>query len=668
MAQSFVKSTGNGTTTTFTVPFEYIDKSHVKVYINGVLNTAYTWPSSGQITFTTAPANGVTILIRRETPNTSLVDFTSRARWQTGDLNTANKQALFRAVEAIEATTKWTSGTGVPSVSVTDNEDDHYLNVTNGDVYRRTISAWVLAGNIKGATGSTGATGATGATGSTGATGATGAAGSVWYTGTGAPASALGVNGDFYLNLLSGDVYGKYSGSWGVLTNIRGPQGLTGAQGPQGFTGPQGAQGIQGATGAQGPQGIQGIQGVKGDTGAGVPAGGATGQVLAKASSTNFDYVWATPTGIGDMLSSVYDADDDGIVDHAASVPWSGITGKPSTFAPSAHTHLWSEISGIPTSFTPSAHTHAISDVTNLQTYLDGKAASSHAHAIADVTNLQTSLDGKADASHTHAIANVTGLQTALDGKQAAGSYAAATHTHAIADVTGLQTALDGKAAATHAHAIADVTGLQTALDGLVGISNVTVLTSGTGATFTFNNRTRYWRVRLVGGGGGGGGTLSTSGFQGGAGGGAAYAERFGAIATPGPGNTAVYTVGAGGIGGITGLAGSTGGSTSFGSITAAGGPGGLGGQNSTAKYTLGAAAPTVGDVKIAGTHGTSNGTATFGGNTPLGTGGFQATLSTAGVNGTGYGSGGSSAINNTAVVRNGGAGAPGVIIVEEYF
>jgi hypothetical protein len=41
-------------------------------------------------------------------------------------------------------------------------------------------------------------------------------------------------------------------------------------------------------------------------------------------------------------------------VGSAASVPWSGITDKPSTF-------------------TPSAHTHSISDVTGLQTALDGK-------------------------------------------------------------------------------------------------------------------------------------------------------------------------------------------------------------------------------------------------------------------------------------------------------
>lgn len=40
----------------------------------------------------------------------------------------------------------------------------------------------------------------------------------------------------------------------------------------------------------------------------------------------------------------------------------------------------WSEITGKPATFAPSAHTHSISDVTNLQTALDGKAATSHNH------------------------------------------------------------------------------------------------------------------------------------------------------------------------------------------------------------------------------------------------------------------------------------------------
>ena len=41
--------------------------------------------------------------------------------------------------------------------------------------------------------------------------------------------------------------------------------------------------------------------------GAAIPAGGVTGQVLAKASNDDGDVAWATPSGSGDMLASLYD-------------------------------------------------------------------------------------------------------------------------------------------------------------------------------------------------------------------------------------------------------------------------------------------------------------------------------------------------------------------------
>ena len=43
---------------------------------------------------------------------------------------------------------------------------------------------------------------------------------------------------------------------------------------------------------------------------------------------------------------------------------WASITGKPTTFPPSSHTHAWSEITGKPSSFTPASHTHAWSEIT----------------------------------------------------------------------------------------------------------------------------------------------------------------------------------------------------------------------------------------------------------------------------------------------------------------
>ncbi|MCR9157059.1 MAG: head decoration protein [Rhodobacteraceae bacterium] len=62
--------------------------------------------------------------------------------------------------------------------------------------------------------------------------------------------------------------------------------------------------------------------------------------------------------GAGDMAKSTYDTDNDGKVDAAEvadAAPWAGITGKP-------------------TSFTPSSHSHSIAQVTGLQTALDAKA------------------------------------------------------------------------------------------------------------------------------------------------------------------------------------------------------------------------------------------------------------------------------------------------------
>lgn len=53
---------------------------------------------------------------------------------------------------------------------------------------------------------------------------------------------------------------------------------------------------------------------------------------------------------VGDMLKSIYDTNNDGKVDSAEkadSVPWSGVTGKPSTFNPDSHVHSAGDISEI---------------------------------------------------------------------------------------------------------------------------------------------------------------------------------------------------------------------------------------------------------------------------------------------------------------------------------
>ena len=101
-----------------------------------------------------------------------------------------------------------------------------------------------------------------------------------------------------------------------------GPKGDKGDTGPQGETGPAGPRGDKGDTGPQGPQGLKGD---KGDIGPQGPQGepGPSG------------------TGTGDMLKSVYDIDDDGIVDHAATADTVGATtaAQVADALGKAHTH-----------------------------------------------------------------------------------------------------------------------------------------------------------------------------------------------------------------------------------------------------------------------------------------------------------------------------------------
>jgi hypothetical protein len=71
-----------------------------------------------------------------------------------------------------------------------------------------------------------GNTGATGPTGPSGTNGTNGTNGSQWYAGSGAPGSpGPGVDNDFYLDVLTGNVYKKISGTYTLEGNIKGATG-----------------------------------------------------------------------------------------------------------------------------------------------------------------------------------------------------------------------------------------------------------------------------------------------------------------------------------------------------------------------------------------------------------------------------------------------------------
>ena len=101
--------------------------------------------------------------------------------------------------------------------------------------------------------------------------------------GLGAPSATKGIDGDFYLDTLSSNLYGpKKKGKWPLPKNLVGP---VGPQGPVGRQGSEGKIGDKGAsTSSAGVQGLQGIKGIQGIPGGAGPSG-ATGSVGATGAS-----------------------------------------------------------------------------------------------------------------------------------------------------------------------------------------------------------------------------------------------------------------------------------------------------------------------------------------------------------------------------------------------
>lgn len=92
------------------------------------------------------------------------------------------------------------------------------------------------------------------------------------------------------------------------------------------------------------------------------------------------------------------------------------IKNKPTLGTLSAKDSLaYSELTGVPTSFTPSSHTHPISQVTDLQASLDAKASNAdlsnlESEVTKDLQAVNTALAGKADKVHTHTVSQITDM------------------------------------------------------------------------------------------------------------------------------------------------------------------------------------------------------------------------------------------------------------------
>ena len=147
--------TSNGTTGPYSLDFQYSTVFDVEVFVDGVLKTRttdYTFTSATQITFTSAPSNGATILIQRNTQVNGLTHFFSDGSvLSANELNNVNKQLLHSIQELVDDYVRrdgsQTINTSLVFEGSTNDANETTLSITDPTV-DRTITLPDITGTV----------------------------------------------------------------------------------------------------------------------------------------------------------------------------------------------------------------------------------------------------------------------------------------------------------------------------------------------------------------------------------------------------------------------------------------------------------------------------------------------------------------------------------------
>lgn len=117
---SRIAYTGNAVQTNYVITFPYLDEDHIKVYVDDVIQAAYTFPDSTHVLFSVAPAANTNVSIQRFSGSSPLLDFADGAAINEANLDTAFLQALYVAQEAYDALTDSAAGLPIALTDLTD--------------------------------------------------------------------------------------------------------------------------------------------------------------------------------------------------------------------------------------------------------------------------------------------------------------------------------------------------------------------------------------------------------------------------------------------------------------------------------------------------------------------------------------------------------------------
>ena len=170
----------------------------------------------------------------------------------------------------------------------------------------------------------------------------------------------------------------------------------------------------------------------------------------------------------------------------ATSVPWSGVTGKPSSYTPASHSH-----GNIANGGTLGTASRALITDANKKITTSSVTSTELGYVSGVTSAIQTQLNGKAASSHTHTASEVSGLSTVatsgsyndLSNKPTIDTALSSTSTNAVQNKV-INTALAGKAASSHTHTKSQITDFPTKTSQFTNDSHQTI-TVGTDTTST---------------------------------------------------------------------------------------------------------------------------------------------------------------------------------------
>lgn len=334
MAESYNSYVGNGTNRNFDISFNYIAKEHVYVTVDGA-SVPFTWVNDGRVQTVTAPAAGTMVRVFRRTPDEPLVIFTDTSVFKAANLNLYGRQSVAIAVEARDRAGDSLDLSKFALQQASDTVDT--ADAANAKADTALTTATTAEGNstaalVAASTAESNSTAALAAASTALSTANSAMASAATALSTANSATATANTAQVHANTALTQSADAQTTAATALTNSSNAVSTANAA-----TITANAASVTANAAMDAVEGIIGVDGF--------PSDQIDNQSLVPGANLTL--------ALNDLLAL-----SQGAYTNADGKFNSITTYVNATFSPLGHTHVWGDITGKPTTFTPSAHTH----------------------------------------------------------------------------------------------------------------------------------------------------------------------------------------------------------------------------------------------------------------------------------------------------------------------